>query len=148
MTFTAKYNEDGSIVAGPLSDGNTWNSITPASRFYDEVMTLTNGGQDILQYVERAAPISAISRRQFFQQAAVGGIITENEALAAVTTGALPASVIAFISTLPAEQQFGAKMLFSVNEFERSSALANAFGTAIGMTPEQIDDFFTAAAAL
>ncbi|MGY5791902.1 hypothetical protein ACXHXM_16825 len=111
-------------------------------------MTLTNGGQDILPYVERAAPIPAISRRQFFQQAAVAGIITENEALAAVTTGALPTSVTAFINSLPTDQQFGAKMLFSVNEFQRSSPMANAFGQAIGITPEQTDDFFTAAAQL
>jgi len=88
---------------------------------------------------------SNVSRRQFFQQAAVAGIITENEALAAVTTGALPASITAYISTLPVDQQFGAKMLFSANEFLRSSPMANAFGTSIGMTAEQIDDFFLAA---
>lgn len=93
-------------------------------------------------------PIPSVSRRQFFQQAAISGIITEDEALAAVTTGALPGAITTFISALPAEQQFGAKMLFSVNEFQRSSPMANAFGQAIGMTPAQIDDFFTAAAAL
>lgn len=148
MTFLAKYNEDGSITAGPLSDGQTWNGITPTSRFYEEVMALTNDGQDILPYAEPAPPIPTISRRQFFQQAAVAGIITENEALAAVTTGALPASITAFINTLPPDQQFGAKMLFSVNEFSRSSPMANAFGQALGMTTEQINAFFTAASEL
>lgn len=92
--------------------------------------------------------VAAVSRRQFFQQAAVNGIISEGEALAAVTTGTLPAPISAFINALPAEQRFGAQMLFSVNEFQRSSPMANAFGQAIGMTSEQIDAFFTAAAQL
>jgi len=102
----------------------------------------------VQEYVNRPPPVPTISRRQFFQQAAIAGIITESEALAAVTTGALPSSILAFINTLPADQQFGAKMLFSVSEFVRSSPLANAFGTAIGMAPEQVDDFFTAASQL
>lgn len=92
-----------------------------------------------------APPIPNVSRRQFFQQAAIEGIITENEAIAAVTTGALPSSIMAFINTLPTGQQFGAKMLFSVNEFSRSSPMANAFGQTLGMTSEQIDAFFDAA---
>lgn len=96
----------------------------------------------------RPMPVALISRRQFFQQAAVSGIITETEALAAVTTGVLPSAIAVFIGALPAEQQFGAKMLFSVNEFERSSPMANAFGQTLGMTSEQIDAFFTAAASL
>lgn len=147
MTFTAKYEVNGTVTAGPFADGMTWSGITEDSRFWAEVMEMTNNGADIDPYVE-ATPIPGISRRQFFQQAAIAGIITENEALAAVTTGALPASVIAFIGSLPADQQFGAKMLFSVNEFQRSTPLANAFGQAIGMTPEQIDAFFMAASQL
>ena len=94
------------------------------------------------------APIPTVSRRQFFQQAAIADIITEDEALAAVTTGALPGAVAAFIESLPDDQQFGARMLFSVNEFERSSPMANAFGTSLGMSANQIDDFFTAARKL
>jgi hypothetical protein len=62
--------------------------------------------------------------------------------------GVVPAIITAFISALPANQQFAAKMLFLVNEFERSSQMAGAFGQAIGMTPQQIDAFFAAAAAL
>ncbi len=88
---------------------------------------------------------SSISRRQFFQQAALNGIISQDEALAAVTTGALPASIAGFIGTLPSDQQFGAKMLFSVNDFARSSPMANAFGQTLDMTPEEIDAFFMAA---
>jgi len=148
MTFSAKYEGNGTITAGPLADGETWSGITEDSRFWEELMGLTNNGADIEPYVEPAPPVPTISRRQFFQQAAIAGIISETEALAAVTTGALPSSILAFISTLPAGQQFGAKMLFSVSEFVRSSPMANAFGQTLGMTPEQIDAFFLAASEL
>lgn len=109
---------------------------------------LPDDAAEVVAFLSRSPSIGSISRRQFFQQAAIAGIISESEALAAVTTGALPTAITAFISTLPADQQFGAKMLFSVNDFERSSAMANAFGQTLGMTGEQIDAFFLAAAEL
>lgn len=109
---------------------------------------LPDDNPEVVAFLNPPPPIPVISRRQFFQQAAIVGIITEAEALAAVTTGAFPASVSAFINALPADQQFGAKMLFSVNEFERSTPLANAFGVSIGMSPGQIDTFFENASKL
>lgn len=109
---------------------------------------LPEDSSDVVAFLNPPPPIPPISRRQFFQQAAIASIITENEALAAVTTGALPTAITAFISTLAAEQQFGAKMLFAVSEFVRSSPMANAFGQTLGMTPEQIDAFFLAASQL
>ncbi len=109
---------------------------------------LADNDAEVVAFLNPAQPIAPISRRQFFQQAAVSGIITEIEALAAVTTGALPAVISAFIGTLPDDEQFGAKMLFAVNEFNRASPMANAFGSTLGLTPEQVDAFFTAAAQL
>jgi len=109
---------------------------------------LPDDNPEVVSFLNPPPPPPTVSRRQFFQQAAIGGIISESEALAAVTTGALPAPVMSFIGSLPVAQQFGAKMLFAVNEFNRTSPLANAFGDAIGMTPEQIDAFFEAASQL
>lgn len=114
----------------------------------DYEMTPEEEAEFVASLPEVPVQIPNASRRQFFQQAAIGGIITQDEALAAVTTGALPSSILSFIGTLPANQQFSAKMLFSVNEFERSSPMASAFGQMIGMTPVQIDAFFNAAATL
>lgn len=150
MTFSAKYTDDGSVTAGPLSDGITWGNITPDSRFYDEVMALTNNGADILPYVDPAPPVpDQISDRQFFQQLAIDGLITTDEALGAVMTGTLPAAMGAFISALPAEQQFGARMaLCGATTFQRSHPLVDAFATMQGMTPEQIDELWRTAAAL
>ena len=54
---------------------------------------------------EPAAAVPAIvSDRQFFQQLALMGIISEKEALAAVGPGTLPAALAAMIESLPPEQ--------------------------------------------
>jgi hypothetical protein len=90
-----------------------------------------------------------ISDRQFFQQLAIAGLITQDEALAAVMTGALPAAMLTFVASLPADQQFAARMaLCGATVFKRSHPLTAAFASAEGMTPEQIDALWRAAAAL
>lgn len=109
---------------------------------------LADDNEEVLAFLNPHPIVVSISRRQFFQQAAIASIITEDEAVAAVMSGTLPAAITAFIASLPADQQFGAKMLFSVDNFERSSPMTNAFGQTIGMSLEQIDGFFTAASAL
>lgn len=52
-----------------------------------------------------------ISRRQFFQQLAAEEIISEDDALQAMSVGAIPAPLMAIISKLPASAQFDTKML-------------------------------------
>src|SRR4051812_23428952 len=55
-----------------------------------------------------------ISDRQFYQQLAVQGIISQDDALAAVCVGTIPAAIQNFITSLPdAAQQFNAKMLLA-----------------------------------
>lgn len=94
-----------------------------------------------------AVPAS-ISDRQFFQQLAVLGVITEDEALAA-NAAIIPAALVAIIDQMPAEQQFAAKMLVSsATVFERNHPMTEAIGVSYGWTSEQIDDFFRAAAKL
>jgi hypothetical protein len=101
-------------------------------------------------YVAPPAPVPAvISDRQFFQQLAIVGIITQAEALAAVMTGTIPAILLAFIADLPADQQFGAKMvLCGATQFLRVHPLTASIGASQGMDPVQIDDFFRAANVL
>lgn len=90
-----------------------------------------------------------ISDRQFFQQLAVMGLITEDEAIAAVATGTLPAAMAAFIDQLPAKQQFAARMaLQGATTFLRSNPLVKTFGAMQGMTSAEIDDLWRAAAVL
>lgn len=102
-------------------------------------------------YVPPPPPVPQfISDRQFFQQAAVDGLITQDEALAAVATGTIPASLQTIVDgiTDPA-QQFAAKMLLSgATVFERNHALTETVGAAFGWTSQQIDTFFQQASAL
>lgn len=92
---------------------------------------------------------ASISDRQFFQQLAVVGVITQDEALAAVKTGTIPVAMQALVAGLPADQQFGAEMLLSgATIFYRNHPLTISFGNAYGWTPSQIDDFFIAAGNL
>lgn len=90
----------------------------------------------------------SISDRQFFQQLAVQGVITQDEALQA-NAAVIPSELMTLINGLPANQQFDAKMKVSgATTFLRSDPLTVAIGTAYGWTSAQIDAFFTAAAAL
>ena len=98
-----------------------------------------------------ASPIvpDIISDRQCFQQAAILGKVTQDEALAAVTVGALPKAVSDGIAALPTADQFAARMLLcGATEFHRLHPMTPTFLTMIGLTLADRDTFWTAAAAL
>lgn len=105
-------------------------------------------GLAIGEYVSPPPPVpESVSDRQFFQALALGGMISEAEALAAVQTGALPAPIAAIIDAMP--DQFSARMLLSgATTFERRHPLTDALAAALGYSPAQTDDLFRAAAAL
>jgi hypothetical protein len=90
-----------------------------------------------------------ISDRQFFQQLAIAGVITQSEAEAAVATGTIPAAMLALVSVLPEGQQFAARMmLMGATSFERTHPLTVAFGSMYGWDDAQIDALFDAASLL
>ena len=92
---------------------------------------------------------SEISDRQFFQQLAIMGLISEDEAISAVSTGALPPVMAGFIDQLPANQRFAARMaLQGATTFIRSNPLVETFGSMQGMTSSEIDDLWRAASLL
>jgi hypothetical protein len=107
---------------------------------------------EVVEYIPTPAPEpvpTIISDRQFFQQLAIMGLITENEALAYVQTGTLPAAFLSFIDQLPADQRFDAKMkLTGANSFHRDNPLVNEFAAMYGMSSEHVDDLWRAAATL
>lgn len=109
-----------------------------------------DGVVDDAYIIRRLPPVPlAISDRQFFQQLAIIGIISEDEALEAVKTGELPNALMALIDQLPEEQIFSAKMLLcGATQFKRGHPLTDYLGAAMGYTPRQIDDLFRAAGAL
>lgn len=90
----------------------------------------------------------SISDWQFFQQLAIAGIITQDQALAS-NAAIIPPPLMAIIDAMPFDQQFKTKMLISgATTFERNHPITIAVGTAYGMTSDQIDAFFSAAAQL
>lgn len=105
---------------------------------------------DVAAMMAEPAPFpNQISDRQFFEALTIMSMITEAEALAAVTVGELPTAFETFIAALPSEEQFGARMrLKGATAFQRSHPLTAAFGTMNGMTPQQVDDLWRLAASL
>lgn len=101
---------------------------------------------DVTEVVIHAPPISD---RQFFQQLAVEGRISESEALAAVGTGTLPAAVDAIVSSMSVADQFAARMLMTgATSFRRDHPLVTTFATAIGMDAAELAEFWSAASEL
>ncbi len=141
--FPATDQHPNAVRYGPvtLADG----SIV----FVDAIGGLPTS-DEITAVLNPPAPVpSQISDRQFFQQLAISGTITQSEALAAVKVGTIPASLQAIIDAMPADRQFNAEMLVvGATVFARAHPMTVAIGTAVGMTAGQVDDFFRAAVAL
>ena len=91
-----------------------------------------------------------ISDRQFYQQAAIAGMITKEDALAAVRTGFIPAPLQAVVDTVAnPDEKFLAEMLLSgATIYKREHPLTDAIGAAFNMTPDDVDAFFIEAAKL
>lgn len=93
-------------------------------------------------------PLS-VSRRQYFMQGVVEGWYTQAQALALITTGTLPPSVITFVASLPVAQQFAANMyLIGESVYMRNNPLLNSMTAAGNLSSAYMDAFFIAAALL
>ncbi len=91
-----------------------------------------------------------ISRRQFFQRLAVMAIITNQDAIAAMQSGAIPAPLQAIIDDLPTEaEKFEATMLIvGADSFQLAHPLTEVVRLKMGWTEEQRNNFFQDAAKL
>jgi hypothetical protein len=89
-----------------------------------------------------------ISRRQFFQYLSVLEIISRAEALAAIQTGTIPASLQAIIDQLPSDDdKFNAQMfVVGAQNFNRLHWLTDKVRLAMQWTVEERDDFWRNAA--
>ncbi|ELT47713.1 hypothetical protein [Brucella intermedia] len=117
----------------------------PGGTVYGAIWT----GTEIIPRASDIVP-DEISRRQFFQQLAVGGIITNAEALAAMKSGTVPQALQAIIDALPTEQdRFNAEMLvIGADTFSRLHALTETVRLAMQWTEEQRDSFWLEASKL
>lgn len=101
-------------------------------------------------YQAPAAPVpQEISRRQFAQILAIKGHISEAEALALISVGAIPAALEPALAAMAPADQFAAKMLLvGATTLVRSHPMVATIGQGLGWTSEQIDDIWRSGAAL
>jgi len=84
-----------------------------------------------------------ITDRQFFQALALRGIITRDEALAAVATGAIPPEMEHMISQHTPDEQFAIRMyLAGQTQFDRYHTLVALFAEDFQLTTGQMDDIW------
>jgi hypothetical protein len=92
---------------------------------------------------------SSISDRQFAQQLAILGMITEGEALAWAARGDLPPALDTAIEALPGIERFAARMLLSAaTSYERAHPLVAQLGEVMGYDAAGLDDLWRKAAEL
>jgi hypothetical protein len=140
--FPATDQHPDAVRYGPLT-------IDGAVYFVDAIGGAPSD-DDIRAALNPPPPLpSQISDRQFFQQLAIAGAISQAEALAAVKTGVIPASLQAVIDALPPDEKFNAEMLLSgATVFARAHPMTEALRAAMGWTSEQTDELWRTAAAL
>ncbi|MBB5040692.1 hypothetical protein [Shinella fusca] len=105
---------------------------------------------DVVAYLNPPPAVpSEISDRQFFQQMAIEGRITQDEALDAVGSGVIPAAMDALVEQLPESQRFAARMLIrGATTFRRTHPVTELIGQLYGMTGDQIDATWRSASEL
>jgi hypothetical protein len=90
-----------------------------------------------------------VSDRQFYQQLAVMGEISEQEALNAVSTGQLPGRFNSFVNGKPQGQQWGMKMkLQGANALQRHDQLIQDMANSFGWSKDHVDQIFIEAAKI
>lgn len=101
--------------------------------------------EDVPAYVPQS-----ISDRQFAHVLALQGLISQDEALAWVKTGDVPAALQALVDKIPDPTiKFSAQMLLAgATVFERDHPMTAQLAAGLGMSSEQVDDLWRAAAAL
>lgn len=117
-----------------------------------ELWTKANAGDygEIGAYVAPAPLVpQEISPTQLFLQLNIAGFITEQEALDAATSGAVPAAIDSLFATLPAADALAARVRWArMTTCLRTDPLVSALAAANSLTPEQVDQFFIDASKL
>lgn len=91
----------------------------------------------------------SISDRQFFQQLAVRGLISETEAEDAVASGVLPASLAELVELLPEQARHPARMLLKgATVFLRNHEMTDTIAWLYGFDSGEVDTLFIEAAQL
>lgn len=158
MKISARYTDKSQTQGIITVDGVDWSTAFPpeAGDLRPHFDKLLNEGKiepftlPVSEPEPDAGPVpDVVSDRQFFQQLAMDERITQKEAINAVKTGAIPATMQSLISALPVDQQFPATMLISgATTFERNHPLVGALGASLKMSKADLDNLWRNAAKL
>lgn len=148
MTITAQWDSSDRTMIR-MTRGATTIFVPVDPENYD-YLALIESGVEIGPYVSPPPPVpESVSDRQFFQALADAGLVSWDEALAAVKTGALPSRIVDVLAEMTEADRRRAEMLLSgATTFERRHPFTDALATALGYSSAQTDDLFRAAAAL
>jgi len=92
--------------------------------------------------------VAPITMRQFYQQAAIAGYISNDEALAAIT-GTIPDNIAAMLADLPADEAFDDKMLLKSGDIiAYDNPLVDQIGQIWGIDKDGEKEFFENAGKL
>ena len=92
---------------------------------------------------------AVVSDRQFFHACAHAGLITQDEALAAVRTGDLPAVLQDIVDLIPPPYDFDVRMsLQGESTFRRVHPFVEMISRSLGWSEAQVDDLFRLAGTL
>ena len=118
----------------------------PANAEYQAILA---SGQPIDPYVAPPPPVpTVIGRGQWYHQASLDGLITEDEALEAMS-GTIPGSLDPYLANVPAAQRQSVQMLLAGGTlFDRTAPTCQAWITALGWSQQQTETFWTEAAKL
>lgn len=125
----------------------------PVVRDHGEPFVGVEGDSYVIRTVDPATlppPVpKTISDRQFFQQLAVMGLITEEAAEDAVASGVLPASLADLIMFLPEQARHPARMLLKgATVFERNHEMTDTIAWLYGFDSDAVDSLFREASLL
>lgn len=92
---------------------------------------------------------NVVSRRQWYQEASVTGLLTQSEALDEAMQGRIPGSLASYVDKVPSAQRFDVEMMLAGGvSFDRTAPNCTAWITALGWTDQQTEDFWDAASKL
>jgi len=113
------------------------------------VTAVDDGDSSVVAFISVQSVPRSVTRRQYYMQGVAQGWFTQAQALALIQLGTLPPSVVSFVNSLPANQQFAANMyLVGEQIYYRNNPLLISMTAAGGITSAQMDAFFKAASLL